>query len=223
MIIDLHTHTLRYSRCSRLSPQRLCYLAIERGLNALAITEHGTQWRRNELAELQAMFCSSLQVYAGVEISCTDGRDYVVLGLEAEEVDQLPVPTTWSALDALLRARPQAFVFVAHCFRFSTDEGDLEHRRLDGIEIGSYNTLCHVPSSSGQIEIARLNLYEKWRANMDWVALYNSDAHTEEMVGVFGNQIEAAEIPPDETALADLLRRALVQKFQNDDLIRRAL
>ena len=96
--IDLHTHTNIYSGCSILAPERLCELALERGLNGLAITEHHYQWQQSELAALQARF-PALKLYAGVEISCLDGRDYVVLGLQGGAYQPMP----YLQLEALLR------------------------------------------------------------------------------------------------------------------------
>ena len=63
--IDLHTHTRRYSLCSILSPDKLCEVAVARGLNALVITEHHHQWSKDEIAVLQARH-PAIKLYAGV-------------------------------------------------------------------------------------------------------------------------------------------------------------
>ena len=52
---------------------------------------------------------------------------------------------------------------------------------------------------------------------MDWIALYNSDAHSKKMVGTFYNVLDAPDGPPaDEGALGRLLRCAEVRGFQDE-------
>jgi hypothetical protein len=219
--IDLHTHTSRYSSCSVLSPEALCEVAIRQGLNALAITEHHHQWSAGEIAALQARY-PALKLYAGVEISCTDGHDYVVLGLDAGAYT--PHPMSYAQLQSLLDRRPGAFVFVAHCFRYSTDESGLAGRQIDGIEVGNYNVLARPQPEDGPAAIAHLALYRRWQQRMGWIALYNSDAHSAGMVGIFYNLIETPDgIPQDEEALIRLLRQGPVRGFQDDVRIRLAL
>ncbi len=216
--LDLHTHTSFYSSCARISPDRLCQVAIQRGLHALAITEHHYQWHPDELAALQARY-PALKLYAGVEITCTDGHDYVVLGLSPGHYSPWPMPYT--RLEAMLKAHPDAFAFIAHCFRYSTDEGDLDRRdAVEGIEVASYNILPRPFHSPAEATIKRHDLYVKWQRKMGWLALYNSDAHIEAAVGMFYNRVEADDGPPaDERSLAQLLRRAQVRGVRNDELI----
>jgi predicted metal-dependent phosphoesterase TrpH len=219
--IDLHTHTSRYSSCSRLSPGALCEIAMRRGLDALAITEHHHQWSAGEIAALQARY-PALKLYAGVEISCTDGHDYVVLGLDGGPY--VPHPMPYRRLRSLLARHPGAFVFVAHPFRYSTAEDGLAGREIDGIEVGNYNVLARPQPERGPAVIEHLALCRKWQRKMGWIALYNSDGHNADMVGTFYNRIAAPDgIPPDEAALIRLLRQGQVHPFQDDDLIRRAI
>ena len=53
MLLDLHTHTTRYSRCSILNPGDLVVRAKAIGLDGLAITEHDHLWSPQELSRLQ--------------------------------------------------------------------------------------------------------------------------------------------------------------------------
>jgi hypothetical protein len=218
--IDLHTHTHRYSSCSVLSPEALCEAALACGRNALAITEHDYQWSPAEIAELQARY-PALRLYAGVEISCADGHDYVTLGLEP---GSYPSKMAYPRLQALLDAHPGAFCYVAHCFRYSDDENGLAGRQIDGIEVGSYNTLARPQPPSGLPVIVRHEQYLRWQQEMGWIALYNSDAHAHKMVGTFYNAIEAPDGPPeDERTLGQLLRTAEVRAFQDETRIRAAV
>jgi hypothetical protein len=219
--IDLHTHTRRYSGCSVLSPQALCEIALDRGLNALAITEHQHQWSKSELAALQEQY-PALKLYAGIEVSCEDGHDYVVLGLR--EAHRVHYGMSYRDLRALVDASPGAFVFIAHCFRYSDGEEGLAQREVDGIEMASHNMLARPQPISGAAQIVRADLYRRWRDKMGWVGLYNSDGHSRAMVGTFYNRIDVPQgLPADEVALAALLRRAKIRGVENTALIRSAI
>jgi hypothetical protein len=219
--IDLHTHTRRYSRCSILSPEALCEVAIERGLDALAITEHHYQWSEDEIATLQARY-PSLKLYAGVEISCDDEHDYVVLGLGPGPHSPPRMP--FAQFQSLIDARPDTFVFIAHCFRHTPRERGLADLRIDGIEVGSYNILAYRQPESGPTQVVRAEMYHKWQQKMGWVPLCNSDGHSRGMIGTFYSQIDVpGPMPPDEMALSALLRQAEVRCVQNHDLIREAM
>jgi hypothetical protein len=218
--IDLHTHTARYSYCSRLTPDMLCKTAIARGLDALAITEHQCQWQPDELAVLQARY-SQIKLYAGVEVSCTDRHDYVVLGLPAGLVDGQQVSIR--DLHAMLDDHPQAFSFIAHCFRYSTRDDGLADLRVDGIEVGSHNLVRWPPPAYGPVPILNGDLYRRWQQRKGWIPLCNSDGHSRHMVGGFYNRLEAPELPLDEIGLADLLKSGCVRCVQDDDVIRNAV
>jgi hypothetical protein len=219
--LDLHTHTNRYSRCSILPPEALCQTALERGLHALAITEHHYQWTARELARLQEAF-PAIKLYAGVEISCTDGFDYVVLGLEAGLYRPNPMP--YEQLRVLIDAQPVAFTFVAHPFRHNAAEGALAERTLDGIEMGSYNLLDRASPAEGPIEIVRAGLRRAWRDKMGWIGLCNSDGHSRRMVGTFYNQVATGNgLPPDERALIELLHQGEVRCVRDEAQIHAAM
>ncbi len=216
---DLHTHTSRYSSCARISPDRLCQVALQRGLHAIAITEHHYQWYPDELASLQFRY-PALKLYAGVEITCTDGHDYVVLGLPPGRYSPWPMP--YARLESMLKAHPDAFAFIAHCFRYSTSEENLDERgAIEGIEVASYNILPRSFHRPEEVTIAHRELYVRWQRKMGWIALYNSDAHHEAAVGIFYNQVEVTNGPPsDVQELVRLLRRGRVYGVRNDELIR---
>jgi hypothetical protein len=219
--LDLHTHTDVYSACSILSPDALCQTALERGLDALAITEHHYQWTPKEIARLQNRF-DHLKLYAGVEISCTDGNDYVILGLEPGPYRPHPMP--YVQLQSLIDTHSGAFVFLAHPFRHNEKEDALAERTLDGIEMASYNLLARDQPADGPIEIVRAGLRETWQRTMGWIPLCNSDGHSRRMVGTFYNQIETGDgMPPDEVALIQLLRQAEVRCMRDEALVRAAI
>ncbi|MBN1934121.1 MAG: PHP domain-containing protein [Anaerolineae bacterium] len=218
--IDLHTHTNRYSTCSKLSPQSLCETAIRRGLDAIVITEHNVQWSPDEIANLQDQY-PALKLYAGVEISVDDEHHYGVIGLPADRYG--PSPTPYAQFKTLMEAHPNAFAFLAHCFRYSDNETGLADKPIEGFELGNWNMLVRPQPLGGPIRYNRFELYLKWQRQMSWIALYNSDSHAEHAVGTFYNQIETDPIPPDEQSLIHLLRRGNIRGCQNDDLIRKSI
>jgi predicted metal-dependent phosphoesterase TrpH len=222
--IDLHTHTGRYSPCSRLSPRELCETALARGLDAVAITEHHHQWSPEEIAELQARY-TALKLYSGVELTCTDGHDYVVLGLDAGPY--LPNPIRYARFQALLDARRRAgapvLAFLAHGFRYSDDERGLDTAAIEGIEMASPNILARPQPAGGPVTIARAELYRRWQQRRGWIPLYNSDAHSVSMVGQFYNLVDAPDgAPADERALIQLLRTAQIRPFVDEARILRS-
>lgn len=218
--IDLHTHTGRYSYCSRLTPDMLCKTAIARGLDALAITEHQCQWQPDELAVLQARY-PRIKLYAGIEISCTDKHDYVVLGLPAGLVDGQQVSI--HDLHAMLDDHPQTFSFIAHCFRYSTRDEGLSDLNVDGIEVGSHNLVRWPPPAHGPVPIVNEDLYRQWQRRKGWIPLCNSDGHSRHMLGGFYNRVETPELPADAIGLADLLKSTRVSCVKDDDMIRNAV
>lgn len=67
--IDLHVHT-HYSRCSALKPERIEKIALQRGLDALAITDHNTL----QGARAVAACARSIKIIAGEEIRTACGE-----------------------------------------------------------------------------------------------------------------------------------------------------
>jgi predicted metal-dependent phosphoesterase TrpH len=67
--IDLHVHT-RYSRCAMLNPAEIESLALKRGLNAVAITDHNTIAGAVEVKN----HAKKIKVIIGEEIKTTKGE-----------------------------------------------------------------------------------------------------------------------------------------------------
>lgn len=78
MIVDPHTHTTVSSSCSSMQPEELVAAALQLGLGAIAVTEHG----RIEGAEVTREIGSrkGLKVFCGVEVYTADG-DMLVYGV----------------------------------------------------------------------------------------------------------------------------------------------
>ena len=71
MLIDIHTHTTRYSGgCSIIDPPVLVAEAIRNGLDGVAITEHNRLWSRGELSQFQKETGSiGFVLLSGIEVN----------------------------------------------------------------------------------------------------------------------------------------------------------
>jgi hypothetical protein len=217
MRIDCHVHTTRYSPCSRLSPYKACSLALERGLQALVITEHHQQWHPGEIREMRNDF-PGLSIYSGLEVSLAEGFDVVVItrnqGLEIPP--GLPcneVFTQWIK-DA------ECFAFLAHAFRWGgerTKDLSLVLPYVHGLEMNSLNILegQHAKDNRKYVPL-RAQLYDELRQEHSLVPLYNSDAHLEAAVGCLANDISCPAAPEDEAELIELLKSSTPVEFQNE-------
>jgi hypothetical protein len=81
LIVDVHLHTRRYSRCSRIDPGALIDRAVRVGLDGVVITEHHHQWSEEELAQLVAESGHpGFMLLAGFEYTSSQG-DLLIYGL----------------------------------------------------------------------------------------------------------------------------------------------
>ena len=88
IILDIHLHTSRHSRCSRIRPEDLIDQAVRAGLDGLVITEHHYQWNQAELSELAAASQHpGFILLSAFEYSSTQG-DLLVYGLESHLADE---------------------------------------------------------------------------------------------------------------------------------------
>lgn len=86
LLFDIHTHTQRYSFCSRINEWELVRRAVEAGLDGLVITEHHHQWAEEELAALvKAADAPGFLLFSGFEYSSSKG-DILVYGLDPAAV-----------------------------------------------------------------------------------------------------------------------------------------
>ena len=105
MLIDLHCHTRPLSACSALDADELIAAAVQRGLDAICLTEHDRAWPEAELAALNER--SPLPVFGGVELT-TDLGHLLAFGLE---------PAGFSAVAREVFAAAErcgALLFLAH-------------------------------------------------------------------------------------------------------------
>ena len=225
MRIDCHLHTARYSPCSRLEPFTACQRALERGLDAVVITEHQRQWPADELADLRRRF-PDLSLFNGFEATLENGVDLVVLTEDRGiEVPFGLSPERFFASDWL--DLEGSYFFIAHLFRWSTHPPHgLEHLLpfIHGLEMNSVNIL------RGQFRIRQGRyapkaeaVYERTRDRNGLQGIYNSDAHEPEAVGSIANHIPCPRPPASEAELASLLKRSNAEEHQDPELLRNLL
>ena len=191
MIIDLHTHTTTSSLCSILTPMQLLQRAKALGLDAVAVTDHGTLHGAQVAHELGQRH--GLLVLRGQEIHSSVG-DVLVFGFPHDLGDGTDF---FDLADGVHRAG--GIVILAHPFRSGTQPvSSLATARpirfrLDAIEVLNMN--CSAEQNRAASDLAR-----KWRIP----AVGGSDAHT---VGWVGRYVTTFPRPVrDETDLIEAIR-----------------
>ena len=173
MILDLHVHS-KYSKDSRLEPEKILKLAFSKGLGGIAITDHNTISGGMRAKKLNK---GDLLVIVGSEIMTEKGE---VIGLFLNE--EIPTGSFLEVVDSI--KSQGGIVVVPHPFdrmrksSFSAVEKHLNF--IDCIEV--FNSRCIFQSFNILAEnLARLH---------DLPVTAGSDAH-------FGNEIGLAGIIVD--------------------------
>lgn len=174
--IDLHSHTI-YSKHwfwgtdALDTPQQMVKVAVKRGLNGLAITDHQTV-RGGLIAKSFAKRYKDFIMITGMEIRTISG-DVVALGIEENIPDDLSLEETIERIHALggiaVAVHPFAEFFIRKCV------GE-EAKKLDAIEVFNAGS-CKSFQNMKALEYA-----EKFK--MPKTA--GSDAHTAKGVGCAG-------------------------------------
>lgn len=230
LLVDLHTHTTRYSDCSRLAPEALVDLARARGLSGLVLTEHHACWPEHELAELAAR-APELTLYPGVEVSTAEGYD--VVAITDARVQTFPGMYTAELVAALGKARAASFLFLAHPFRYQNEELPGFSRlvsQVDGIEMRSVNIMKFhaVPGSGFQTGEPPYYLpdnharYEAARERHSLIPVYTTDTHRPCSVGALATALDretlpGAALPGSSAELAALLKRNRHHEYQSPE------
>ena len=177
MLLEIHAHTNRHSKCSILDPVTLVRKIVKKGLQGLIITEHHYLWSDEELARLreEAGVEKWFVLLAGQEVE-TDIGHVLVYGARASI-------TKKTGLKTLRKLFPEAALVWAHPFRNgeTPSRAVLASPLLDGIEIFSLN-------HSAKENYAGLKSWHE----LKFTALSGSDAHSEGNAGVLPTQFDHA-------------------------------
>jgi len=81
MRVDLHVHTSEYSACAISSEKEQIETAIARGLDGIALTEHGIQRKQADLDRLNRKY-APFKIFTGVEVNVVGSyEDILVIGV----------------------------------------------------------------------------------------------------------------------------------------------
>jgi histidinol phosphatase-like PHP family hydrolase len=174
--IDLHVHASERSGCSTAGEEELIRAAIGYGLDGLAFTDHHRLVDPERLEQLNRRY-APFRVFGGIEISLVEGEDVLVHGVADPSLEAKD--WTYPELLRLVRSR-DGFLTLAHPFRFS-DAISIEIERFppDAIE-----------SRSVHIDSRQAAMISTTRGRLALPALFNSDAHRVEDVGLYYNELE---------------------------------
>ena len=192
--VDLHTHCMEHSPCSRHPALSMAESALAHGMDAIAFTNHDCFMEPELLNGLRSK-CPALKIYNCIEISL-GMEHFIYIGPFDPQIPG------WrnSGYEGLWRRTREngGFLILAHPFRFSSDiEAPVADFPPDAVEIHSTNT-----GRDDEKSIAMLAASLKART------LTNSDGHAPEHVGIYSNIIEIDALPEDEADLANCLRKA---------------
>jgi len=205
--IDLHLHTRRYSKCSRIDPARLIGQAVRAGLDGVVITEHHHQWSQEELDELVSMSNHpGFLILSGFEYTSAQG-DLLIYGLTPEHAGQFR--PGWPPERAAEQVRELGGTCVAaHPTRagLGFDER-LESLPIAAMEVASINLKAH------EQRLAR-NIAKTLKIP----AIASSDAHDLRDVGRYATEFEdlVLNMPDLQQALSHGRFQVAEQPERND-------
>ncbi len=177
MLIDMHTHTARYSACSMLDPCDLVYRASELGLSGITITEHYCLWSDNEIKELKRETGSEIKIFRGQEVTSSIGH-LLVLGYYKKLQEYLPLNELLSKVHD-----EGGLVILAHPFR----HGNLLGHHIERLK-KKFDCFDGIEALNGN-QIINENEYgmKVWK-DLGITGLGGSDAHSAGMVGTYATE-----------------------------------
>ena len=170
MLLEIHAHSSRYSKCSHADPVALVKQAQAKGMQGIVITEHKYQWKEEELKELKrkSEASDSFLILSAQEIVTDIGHVLVYGAKETIDGD--------ITLKQLKSRFPDAALVWAHPFRDGKLplKEELTNPLLDAIEIFNIN----YDAKENYLALSKWHEYK-------FTAVSGSDAHSQEAVGIF--------------------------------------
>jgi predicted metal-dependent phosphoesterase TrpH len=200
--IDMHLHTTRYSKCSRLSTERLIEISGDVRVHAIVITEHDVLWPGDELAELQQQVKGDLRLFRAVEVT-TDIGDILTYNLsDSREITKgMPFETL-----AEYAREDGAALVLAHPGRYIQSVPEDRSSAWDQI---------------AAVEVMSNNIMESMIPNVNQAVttlrkpcVASSDAHDDEIVGLYATVFP--RMPLDEAELARMIIDAVVSPWADE-------
>ena len=200
MLLDVHMHTSRYSACGKDTAEAMMAAAMERGLDAVAITEHNAFWPDGEIAELRAAF-PRVRIFRGMEINTAEEEDLLVYG--ASDPGALTGRRSIAAVIREVRRQGGATI-MAHPLRYrDTIAESLLKAPPDACEAWSMN-ICAFQRSG----------IRAFQEQTGCGLIASSDAHRRDNLGIYASRF--ADDIRDEQELAAAIRRRAYTPFQDE-------
>ncbi|MCL2390563.1 MAG: phosphotransferase [Endomicrobia bacterium] len=170
MLLELHCHSLKHSKCSFADPYELVKQAVKKDLYGLVFTEHGYLWSDEELEDLRKQhgIDKHFLLLSAQEVS-TDFGHVLVYGADKSLDGNYK-------LSDLKKQYPAAAFVWAHPFRKGVMPSDekLMNKDFDAIEIFSSNQTI-------KENYLGLKTWHRLKFN----AVCGSDAHSIDRAGIF--------------------------------------
>ena len=171
MLIDLHTHTKRYSDDSELTPEDLIEQARSSGLDGICFTEHNWHWTEEDIAKLSLEH--KFPVFHGIEIGSDEGH-LLVFGLPAYNFSMLYARSIKQLVDQVNGA-----IILAHPYRwqlhFYSNPDDLLEEALKN---SIFNIVDAVELLNGRSSDEENKFVQKLCRKLNLRGVGGSDAHS---------------------------------------------
>lgn len=181
--VDLHVHS-KYSGESLSEPKDILESALEKGLDGICITEHGSLYASRPFEELRNKF--PIVIFRGVELA-TDAGHMLVYGVEDEIWKDWGRNVLCNAQELIDRVRNLGGIVVpAHPWHISHGAGDQGglivgvDDRITALENLAAIEVCNGKQAGNPIVHEVLGTFAKERG---LGGLGGSDAHVPENVG----------------------------------------
>jgi predicted metal-dependent phosphoesterase TrpH len=206
--IDLHVHTRRYSACApSLALEQIIAVLNCGRLDGVVLTDHDVLWPKEEIEDLNAKLQRG-RLYRGIEASSCNGH-FLLIGVE--NIGAIHPGDAFETLRPAAHGQGAVVIWAHPHQRYSQITQPLDGARLpagiDAIEVAS--TVTTDKAATDAQRLAR-------RHGLPMVA--GSDAHCAAAVGQVLTRF--AELPVDEGALAEMIRRGQCAPYVSDPILK---
>ncbi len=171
ILIDFHVHT-HYSMDALLTPRSLLQVAKKKGLDYIAVTDHGTT-KGVKILQKMTQTSSAPRIIPGVEVMTSEGEIILLFEIDLPPLKGNPYPSASNVIDA---ARDiDAVITIPHPF-------DRRRKGLNPINI--HNKIDVIETFNSRVLLPRYNNQAKnFAIKHEIPQSAGSDAHTPYEIG----------------------------------------